>query len=63
MRAMVRRLRRIVLGPRRAEYHGKCPVCEETLRSYAEDLTAAETVEFMERARDRVARHCEKRSM
>ena len=63
MAGLLRRLRRIVLGPRRAEYHGKCPVCEETLRSYAEDLTAAETVEFMERARDRVARHCEKRSM
>lgn len=63
MRAVVRRLRRIVLGPRRAEHHGRCPVCGQTLRSYAEDLTVAETVEFVERARDRVARHCEERSM
>jgi hypothetical protein len=61
---LLRRLRRAVSGPRtRAEYHGRCTVCGQTLRICAEDLTAAETVEFLERASDRVARHCEKRSM
>jgi hypothetical protein len=60
---LLRRLRRIVHGPRRVEYHGRCTVCGQTLRICAEDLTAAETVEFLERASDRVARHCEERSM
>lgn len=61
--AVVRRLRRIVLGPRRVEYRARCPVCAEPLRSSAEDLTVAETVEFVERAHAEVARHCEERSM
>jgi len=61
--AVVRRLRRIVLGPRRVEYRARCPVCGQALRSCAEDLTVAETVEFVEQARAEVARHCEERSM